>query len=181
MWRARLRCHVRTTLRWARLVADDRFTWRDEQQVSAISPPHTAPQIPILWLLVNSYAEIWSESQPEPRYVWMRHSLQLCRLCDSVLGRMLARHLSFISAPWPESELREKERGRVGETEMREGSLPPGLSPIGQTQGLQSLTIGRYKKDGWRSGCLCVSQGEAWWWCRDDPMARSSSVTIDRK
>lgn len=42
-----------------------------------------------------------------------------------MLGRMLARHLSFISAPWPESELREKEGGRVGETEMREGSLPP--------------------------------------------------------
>lgn len=56
----------------------------------------------------------------------MRDSLQFCRLCDSVLGRMLARHLSFISALWPESELREREREGEGgrDREMREGSLP---------------------------------------------------------
>ena len=55
----------------------------------------------------------------------MRDSLQYCRLWDSVLGRMLARDLSFISARWRESELRERERERERVEGGREGGRAP--------------------------------------------------------
>ena len=44
----------------------------------------------------------------------MRAWLQFCRLCDCVLGRMLAPDLSFISALWTQSELRERGGGDEG-------------------------------------------------------------------
>ena len=67
----------------------------------------------------------------------MRDSLQYCRLWDSVLGRMLARDLSFISARWRESELREREGEREGERERVEGGLAADSSsrPLGRCRG----------------------------------------------
>lgn len=67
----------------------------------------------------------------------MRDSLQFCRLCDSVLGRMLARHLSFISALWTESELREREGEGGREKQRDEGGLAADNSsrPLGRSRG----------------------------------------------
>jgi len=124
---------------------------------STLSSPNTFPLV----FPYSSETEIGSESVREPKVQIDR--LLFCLLSGSLLGRMLVPDLSFISARWTESELRERggERKRWGRA--RCWQIP---TLIGQKQGLQSLTRkeilerdDRMKKGArvWMAWCCC------WW------------------
>lgn len=103
VWRARFRCHVRTRLSLSLSV--------HVQLPTGGLPDETCNNCRLLHLssqLLNHLSSFFFFAQLRGRNMiritagakscWMRDSLQFCRLCDSVLGWMLARDLSFITA-----------------------------------------------------------------------------------